>query len=214
MHYGRISLRFSDYDFKPYSFDGLGTDWPISYADMAPYYDKAEGFIGVTGTKEGMRTAPDGNFLPPGDAARPRSAGAEGLRQTRHPLHPVAAGGIDQVHQQAPGMPLLRAVRPGLPHGVELRCGAGADLPGVEERAPADHQQRDGSRAADRRFRQSRRRLLHRQDDPHREAGPLPDGGARGERLRERAPAAQLEESATCERTRELVGRGRPLSHR
>ena len=64
-HYGRISLRFSDYDFKPYSFDGLGTDWPVSYEEMSPYYDKAEEFIGVTGTKEGLRTAPDGKFLPP-----------------------------------------------------------------------------------------------------------------------------------------------------
>src|SRR5260370_3100166 len=64
-HYGRISLRFSDYDFKPYSTDGLGDDWPVTYDEIAPYYDKAEGFIGVTGTKEGLRTAPDGNFLPP-----------------------------------------------------------------------------------------------------------------------------------------------------
>jgi choline dehydrogenase-like flavoprotein len=64
-HYGRISLRFSDYDFKPYSFDGLGTDWPVTYDEMSPYYDKAEEFIGVTGTREGLRTAPDGKFLPP-----------------------------------------------------------------------------------------------------------------------------------------------------
>ncbi len=64
-HYGRISLRFSDYDFKPYSTDGLGDDWPVTYEEIAPWYDKAEGFIGVTGTKEGIRTAPDGNFLPP-----------------------------------------------------------------------------------------------------------------------------------------------------
>jgi choline dehydrogenase-like flavoprotein len=64
-HYGRISLRFADYDFKPYSFDGLGVDWPITYDEMSPYYDKAEGFVGVTGTKEGIRSAPDGNFLPP-----------------------------------------------------------------------------------------------------------------------------------------------------
>jgi choline dehydrogenase-like flavoprotein len=64
-HYGRISLRFSDYDFKPYSFDGLGTDWPVSYEEMSPYYDKADDFIGITGTKEGLRTAPDGRFLPP-----------------------------------------------------------------------------------------------------------------------------------------------------
>ena len=64
-HYGRISLRFSDYDFKPYSFDGLGTDWPVDYAEMSPWYDKAEEFMGITGTKEGLRTAPDGVFLPP-----------------------------------------------------------------------------------------------------------------------------------------------------
>ena len=64
-HYGRITLRFSDYDFKPYSFDGLGTDWPISYEDIAPYYDKVEAYIGVTGSKEGLRTAPDGVFQPP-----------------------------------------------------------------------------------------------------------------------------------------------------
>ena len=62
-HYGRISLRFSDYDFQPE--DGLGDPWPVTYDEISPWYDKAEGFIGVTGTKEGLRTAPDGNFLPP-----------------------------------------------------------------------------------------------------------------------------------------------------
>jgi choline dehydrogenase-like flavoprotein len=61
-HYGRISLRFADYDFKPYTRDGIGTDWPISYEDIAPYYDKVESFIGVTGSKEGIRSAPDGIF--------------------------------------------------------------------------------------------------------------------------------------------------------
>jgi len=64
-HFGRISLRFSDYDFKPRSTDGLGDDWPISYEDVAPYYDKAEAFIGVHGTREGLRTAPDGIFMKP-----------------------------------------------------------------------------------------------------------------------------------------------------
>lgn len=64
-HFGRISLRFSDYDFKPRSTDGLGDDWPVSYEDIAPYYDKAEAFIGVHGTREGLRTAPDGIFMKP-----------------------------------------------------------------------------------------------------------------------------------------------------
>jgi len=64
-HFGRISLRFSDYDFKPYSTDGLVDDWPITYEDVAPWYDRAEAFIGVHGTREGLRTAPDGVFQPP-----------------------------------------------------------------------------------------------------------------------------------------------------
>ncbi len=64
-HYGRVTLRMAEYDFKPRSTDGLGFDWPISYADLAPYYDKAEEFIGVTGSREGIRSAPDGIFCPP-----------------------------------------------------------------------------------------------------------------------------------------------------
>jgi choline dehydrogenase-like flavoprotein len=64
-HYGRISLRFADYDFKPRSTDGLGVDWPINYEDIASWYDKAESFVGVHGTREGIRSAPDGQFMPP-----------------------------------------------------------------------------------------------------------------------------------------------------
>ncbi|HEY1950982.1 MAG TPA: GMC family oxidoreductase [Bryobacteraceae bacterium] len=64
-HYGRISLRMGPYDFKPYSRDGKGFDWPISYEDLAPYYDKAEERIGVFGTSEGLENTPDGKFQPP-----------------------------------------------------------------------------------------------------------------------------------------------------
>ncbi len=68
-HWGRISLRFGPDDFKAKARDGLGDDWPISYDDMAPYYDKVDDLIGVFGSKEGLRNHPDGNFLP---APRPR----------------------------------------------------------------------------------------------------------------------------------------------
>ncbi len=67
-HYGRITLRAGPYDFKPYSRDGLGTDWPIDYEVLAPYYDKTEAFIGVFGTNEGLENTPDsspGVLLPP-----------------------------------------------------------------------------------------------------------------------------------------------------
>lgn len=64
-HYARVQLRYSDYDFKPRSMNDVGWDWPISYADVAPYYDKAERLIGVTGRPEGLRSAPDGIFQTP-----------------------------------------------------------------------------------------------------------------------------------------------------
>jgi choline dehydrogenase-like flavoprotein len=55
-HWGRISLRFGPRDFKSRSHDGLGDDWPISYEDIAPYYDKIDRLIGIHGSNEGMRT--------------------------------------------------------------------------------------------------------------------------------------------------------------
>ena len=64
-HWGRIALRFAPVDFKSRSNDGMGDDWPISYEDLAPYYDKVESYIGVFGTKENVASAPNGVFLPP-----------------------------------------------------------------------------------------------------------------------------------------------------
>jgi len=63
--WGRQSYRLSDYEFKAASRDGYGDDWPISYADLSPYYDRVEEFIGVSGSMEGVPTLPDGKFLPP-----------------------------------------------------------------------------------------------------------------------------------------------------
>jgi len=67
-HWGRIALRFGPYDFKSYSRDGLGTDWPLSYAELAPWYDKTERLIGVTGARHDLENVPDspeGVHLPP-----------------------------------------------------------------------------------------------------------------------------------------------------
>jgi choline dehydrogenase-like flavoprotein len=64
-HWGRIALRYAPVDFKSRSHDGMGDDWPLSYDDVAPYYDKVESYIGVFGSKENIASAPDGVFLPP-----------------------------------------------------------------------------------------------------------------------------------------------------
>jgi len=61
--WGRASWRLSDYEFKGHDHDGFGDNWPISYQDLAPYYDRAEPLLRVSGRKEGFRQIPDGVFL-------------------------------------------------------------------------------------------------------------------------------------------------------
>jgi choline dehydrogenase-like flavoprotein len=60
--WGRLALRLSDYDFKAASRDGFGMDWPISYADIAPYYDRVDRLLGISGHKENLPQMPDGIF--------------------------------------------------------------------------------------------------------------------------------------------------------
>jgi len=63
--WARQSYRYSDNEFKAASRDGYGEDWPISYKELEPYYDRVESFIGVSGSHEGLPQLPDGRFLPP-----------------------------------------------------------------------------------------------------------------------------------------------------
>ena len=62
-HWGRISLRMGPEDFKP--TDGLTADWPITYDDVKPFYDKVDRLIGIYGTAEGIPSEPDGIFMKP-----------------------------------------------------------------------------------------------------------------------------------------------------
>lgn len=64
-HWGRISLRFGPKDFKGKTNDGYGDNWPISYEDIKPYYDKIDRLIGIFGTNEGIPNEPGGIFQPP-----------------------------------------------------------------------------------------------------------------------------------------------------
>jgi choline dehydrogenase-like flavoprotein len=65
LHWARATDRMADYEFKAASRDGYGMDWPLSYADLLPHYDRVERFIGVSAASEGLPQFPDGVFLPP-----------------------------------------------------------------------------------------------------------------------------------------------------
>jgi len=63
--WGRQSYRLSDWDFEANAKDGIAIDWPVRYKEIAPWYDYAEKFAGISGSKEGLPELPDGQFLPP-----------------------------------------------------------------------------------------------------------------------------------------------------
>ena len=65
LSWGRQSYRHGDIDFKCASRDGFGEDWPISYKEMVPYYERVERYIGISGREEGLEQLPDSIFQPP-----------------------------------------------------------------------------------------------------------------------------------------------------
>src|SRR5204863_2601601 len=68
-HWGRYSFRFGPDDFRRKTLDGLGDDWPITYNDLKPYYDRTDRLIGLFGSYENLPNDPDGIFQP---APKPR----------------------------------------------------------------------------------------------------------------------------------------------
>ena len=88
--WGRVSLRYSDLDFKGPAADGWEIPWPISYADVSPYYDKVEQLIGVCGGDDDSDALPGSKYLLP---PPPMRCGERLLRQAFGKVDiPVVAG--------------------------------------------------------------------------------------------------------------------------
>ncbi len=62
--WGRQSYRWSDFDFEANAKQGIAIDWPIRYKDIAPWYDYAERFAGISGARDGLPQLPDGQYMP------------------------------------------------------------------------------------------------------------------------------------------------------
>ena len=65
--WARQSYRFGPLDFEANGKEGVGIPWPVTYEEIAPWYDKAEIFAGISGSLEGLHQLPDGKYLPPHD---------------------------------------------------------------------------------------------------------------------------------------------------
>lgn len=88
--WGRACQRWSPFEFTAPERLGYGINWPIGYEDVAPWYAHVEKFIGVCGTKDGIESMPDGEFLPPFDFNAVEDALQKSIKKhhpERHMVH-------------------------------------------------------------------------------------------------------------------------------
>jgi glucoside 3-dehydrogenase (cytochrome c) catalytic subunit len=90
--WGRLALRLSDYDFKAKSHDGYGDDWPISYTDVEPYYDRVDRYLGISGVKENLPYLPDSLFQRPNKLTAAEVTLRNTLKAMNRVLTPYRAG--------------------------------------------------------------------------------------------------------------------------
>ncbi len=212
-HWGRISLRFGPDDFRGRSRDGLGDDWPISYDDVAPYYDRVDELIGIFGSKEGLRNHPDGKFLPP---PKPRCYELL-VKKASDKLGVLCIPSrlsilTKSIHGRA-GLPLLRPVQSRVPNAVELLQPRCAHCTGQSHWTADAHHQRDGAGSHGRIRRAGHRRLLHRQAHRRRSPRARAHRRPRGERLRVGPHPPQLQIVALPAGTREFQRHRRQVPH-
>jgi choline dehydrogenase-like flavoprotein len=90
--WGRLALRLSDHDFKAKSRDGYGEDWPISYKDVAPYYDRVDRYLGISGVRENLPHLPDSLFQRPTRLTAAEVTLRNSLKKMNRVLTPYRAG--------------------------------------------------------------------------------------------------------------------------
>ena len=83
LFWARMSFRLSDYEFKAKDHDGFGENWPISHADLDPFYTRVEPIFRVSGRKEGLAQLPDGDFI---EDKSPDSGASKRLAEAGKPL--------------------------------------------------------------------------------------------------------------------------------
>ena len=214
--WGRLALRLSDYDFKAKSRDGYGEDWPISYSDIAPYYDKVDLYLGITGVKENLPYLPDSIFQRPtklncaevtlkqglqkmGRVLTQYRAGvtSDGLKHNKYRSRCFGRGACERkggcdIHAAFDSPTGL--IYPAMDTGnLTLRTNAVVREVTVD---PAD--------------RQSHRRALHRFANDEGLQRPRQSGDCSGVDARIRAPAAAVEIATLSERHGKLQRTRRP----
>ena len=101
--WGRQSYRLNEGDFEANAREGIGTDWPIRYKDLAPWYDYVEKFAGISGSKEGLSVLPDGQFQPPMEMTCVEKDVAERIKTHYKGQRRMIIGRVANLTQPLPG---------------------------------------------------------------------------------------------------------------
>ncbi|WP_373498931.1 GMC oxidoreductase [Desulfococcus sp.] len=101
--WARVAPRMSDADFQAAKGGGHGRDWPISYADLQPYYDRVETFMGLYGEKDGHPLMPDGIYIRPWPLTSQETAFKHQIERTWPERRVVSA----RVMQQLSRVPIM-----------------------------------------------------------------------------------------------------------
>ena len=110
--WGRNALRISDEELKPASRDGYGLNWPISYADLAPWYERVETFLGVCGSAAGIPSIPDGKYRSPHTLTRAEER-ILGELKTKWPDRPATTCRIVCHNPQRIPLPIIAGLATG-----------------------------------------------------------------------------------------------------
>jgi choline dehydrogenase-like flavoprotein len=105
--------RMSNYEFKAASLRGCGVDWPLSYEDLAPYYDVVERTLGVHGTPAGIANCPDGHFIGPAKTTEIEQAFLNNVEKRLPHIRVTHGRTVKYDHERIP-LPLRLALGTGL----------------------------------------------------------------------------------------------------
>lgn len=103
--WGRQSYRLGDMDFEANAKDGIAIDWPIRYKDIAPWYEYAEKFAGISGSRDGLAQLPDGYYLPPMDMNIVEQTVAKNIKDHYNNKRTMIIGRTANLTQTIPGRP-------------------------------------------------------------------------------------------------------------
>ena len=101
--WGRQSYRWSDHDFEANAKDGHAVDWPVRYKEIAPWYDHAERFAGISGNRDGLEVLPDGQFMPPMEMTCVEKDFVARMKEHFKGTRPVIIGRTANITEPLPG---------------------------------------------------------------------------------------------------------------